>query len=289
MLCEELLSGRGEASGVALAREILTRYSDADHRSAHRLLRSAGSAIRARPCAHAERDRGLAERAERRDRRRSPSGGRAAPAGIVPQAQSCARRHRRALVRMREQLIDAMDPSRRSCGGRCRFRASVLVLVQPRLSGVARIDWSTPANILEKIIQHEAVHKIRSWDDLRRRIDPPDRCCFAFFHPALDRRAFDLRRSGAHATRFRTRSRRSWPPSARCWTRSDATTAVFYSISNCQRGLAGVTFGNFLIKQVVEEISRDNPRLSNFRHIVAGAGLRRLAEARTRTRAPRAR
>jgi malonyl-CoA decarboxylase len=126
-----------------------------------------------------------------------------------------------------------------------------------------RIDWSTPANILEKIIRHEAVHEIKSWDDLRRRIDPPDRHCYAFFHPALVDEPLifvevALMRDipGAIAP-ILAAERELLDP-------EKATTAAFYSISNCQRGLAGVSFGNFLIKQVVEEVSRDTSRLSNF-------------------------
>jgi malonyl-CoA decarboxylase len=126
-----------------------------------------------------------------------------------------------------------------------------------------RIDWSTPANILEKIIRHEAVHKIRSWEDLRRRIDPPDRFCYAFFHPALVDEplifvevALARELPGSIAPILAVKREPLEP--------DRATTAVFYSISNCQRGLAGVTFGHFLIKQVVEEISQANPRLSTF-------------------------
>jgi malonyl-CoA decarboxylase len=126
-----------------------------------------------------------------------------------------------------------------------------------------RIDWSTPAIILEKIIRYEAVHQIRDWDDLRRRIDPPDRRCYAFFHPALNDEplifvevAFTNGIPGAIAPILGSDGDRL-PPER-------ATTAVFYSISNCQRGLAGVSFGSFLIKQVVEEISREFPRLSKF-------------------------
>jgi malonyl-CoA decarboxylase len=126
-----------------------------------------------------------------------------------------------------------------------------------------RIDWATPANILEKIIRHEAVHKIRSWDDLRRRIDPADRCCYAFFHPALVDEPLifvevALTREIPDSIAPILSARRDTLDPER------ATTAVFYSISNCQRGLAGVTFGHFLIKQVVEEISRDVTRLSTF-------------------------
>ena len=91
-----------------------------------------------------------------------------------------------ALVRMREQLIDALGAPRDDLGAvdddfvhlfSSWFNRGFLVL--------RRIDWSTPAIVLEKIIRYEAVHEIRGWDDLRRRIDPPDRRCYAFFHPAL--------------------------------------------------------------------------------------------------------
>ena len=109
----------------------------ADHRSAHRLLRGAGAAIRPRPRAHGKSDRGLAGQSERCHRGGSPSGGRAAPAGIVPPAQSGAGRHRGAGADART-IARRHGASRRSCGGRRRFRPSVLVLVQSRLSGAAR-------------------------------------------------------------------------------------------------------------------------------------------------------
>jgi malonyl-CoA decarboxylase len=126
-----------------------------------------------------------------------------------------------------------------------------------------RIDWSTPAVVLEKIIRYEAVHQIRDWDDLRARIDSPDRRCYAFFHPALVDEplifvevALTREIPGAIAPILELKREPLYP--------ERATTAVFYSISNCQRGLAGVTFGSFLIKQVVAEISREMPRLSTF-------------------------
>ena len=126
-----------------------------------------------------------------------------------------------------------------------------------------RIDWSTPASILERIIRYEAVHRINGWDDLRRRIDPPDRRCYAFFHPALvdDPLIFvevALTREipGAIDPILTVNGE---PPEPQ-----QPTTAVFYSISNCQRGLSGVSFGNFLIKQVAEEIAREYPKLTRF-------------------------
>jgi malonyl-CoA decarboxylase len=126
-----------------------------------------------------------------------------------------------------------------------------------------KIDWTTPANILEKIIRYEQVHAIRNWDDLRARLAPPDRRCYGFFHPqlvdeplifvevALTRDIpasieplLDLTRAPIEA--------------------KDATIAVFYSISNTQKGLGGISFGNFLIKQVVEEIKRELPNVHTF-------------------------
>ena len=117
--------------------------------------------------------------------------------------------------------------------------------------------------ILEKIIHYEAVHEITDWTDLRARIDPPDRRCYAFFHPALVDEplifvevALTREIAGAIPPILVAKGERLNP--------EKATTAIFYSISNCQRGLAGVSFGSFLIKQVVAEISREFPRLSTF-------------------------
>jgi hypothetical protein len=127
-----------------------------------------------------------------------------------------------------------------------------------------RIDWSTPAVILEKIIRYEAVHQIRDWDDLRARIDPPDRRCYAFFHPALVDEPLIFvevaltRDIPAGIAPILAAKREPIEPDR-------ATTAGIYSISNCQRGLAGVSFGSFLIKQVVAEVCREMPvsRLSS--------------------------
>jgi malonyl-CoA decarboxylase len=127
-----------------------------------------------------------------------------------------------------------------------------------------RIDWHTPAAILEKIIEYEAVHEIQGWDDLRRRLDPDDRRCFAFFHPSLVDEPLIF---------VEVALMRDIPDDIHSLLREapkngeaeeKPTTAVFYSISNCQRGLAGVSFGHFLIKQVVEEVGRQIPRLSTF-------------------------
>ena len=127
-----------------------------------------------------------------------------------------------------------------------------------------RIDWSTPANILEKIIRYEAVHEIQGWDDLRRRLDPADRRCFAFFHPSLVDEPLifvqvALTREVPASIRHVLEEKRHDAREMR-----EPTTAVFYSISNCQEGLRGISFGNFLIKQVVEDLARAIPSLKTF-------------------------
>jgi malonyl-CoA decarboxylase len=125
-----------------------------------------------------------------------------------------------------------------------------------------RIDWSTPANVLEKIIRYEAVHTIRDWDDLRRRLEPPDRRCFAFFHPQLVDEPLIFVEI-ALTTDIPAAIGPLLAQSAAV-TPARATTAVFYSISNCQEGLRGISFGNFLIKQVVEDLKRELPKLDTF-------------------------
>jgi malonyl-CoA decarboxylase len=127
-----------------------------------------------------------------------------------------------------------------------------------------RIDWQTPAAILEKIIAYEAVHKIQSWDDLRRRLDPADRRCFAFFHPSLvdEPLIFVEVALTADIPDNIGSVLREAPKNGDVVEKP--TTAVFYSISNCQEGLRGISFGNFLIKQVVEDLVKERPSLRTF-------------------------
>jgi malonyl-CoA decarboxylase len=125
------------------------------------------------------------------------------------------------------------------------------------------MDWHTPAAILDKIIAYEAVHEISDWDDLRRRIDPPDRRLYAFFHPRLADDPLIFVEVALTAETPDTigaiLSADREPAEAK-----NATTAVLYSISNCQEGLRGISFGNFLIKQVIEDLRRELPGLKTF-------------------------
>ena len=141
-----------------------------------------------------------------------------------------------------------------------------------------RIDWRTPALILEKIIAYEAVHQILDWEDLRRRLEA-DRRCFGFFHPSLPDEplifvevALCKGLAGSITDLLFGEVDRE----------VDADTAIFYSISNCQWGLTGVSFGNFLIKQVVRELAAEIPKLRRFATLSPVPGFRKwlIREAR---------
>lgn len=122
------------------------------------------------------------------------------------------------------------------------------------------ITWESPAHILEKIIAYEAVHSIDSWEDLRRRLAPPDRRTFAFFHPAMPDEPLIF--VEVALTQGLAASIQSLLAEDRTPLQSeDADTAIFYSISNCQAGLAGISFGNSLIKQVARDLIVQLPNL----------------------------
>lgn len=261
-LAQIVLSERGEASGIALARELLDTFFAADE---------------------ADRTKFFGELAKRFGPDKSvlaeaikhylthPDDDAAAKLhdAAEPLRQELIRRLNRAphgtssLVALRENLL-AKLPNRGDLKIIDRdfshlfeswFNRGFLVL--------ERIDWSSPASILEKIIRYEAVHAITGWNDLRRRIDIGDRRCYAFFHPAMVDEPLifveiALTRGMPDAIAPILSKERD-PISA-----DDADTAVFYSISNCQKGLKGVSFGNFLIKQVVEELARELPHLKTF-------------------------
>jgi malonyl-CoA decarboxylase len=140
-----------------------------------------------------------------------------------------------------------------------------------------RIDWQSPAAVLEKLIAYEAVHEIKGWDDLRRRL-APDRRCFAFFHPALPGEPLifvEVALVQGLATAMPPLLARETDKEAARAQAARADTAIFYSISNCQDGLRGISFGNFLIKQVVEELQAEFPQLKRFSTLSPVPGFRR--------------
>jgi len=275
-MCRALITGRGEASGVALGSEILSRYRSLAASDKAAVFRAWADDFGPDP-----------KRVEDAIARWSATRGETAASALhyatEPRRQELFRRLNRvpggtrALVMMRAELIEAMREDRSLAEVDRDFEHLFASWFNRGFLVLRRIDWSSPAAILEKIIRYEAVHEIRGWDDLRRRIDAPDRRCYAFFHPAL----VDEPLIFVEVALTRT------PPDAiapllaerRAEMNEDkATVATFYSISNCQQGLAGVTFGNFLIKQVVEELRRDLPKVETFMTLSPVPGFRRWLE-----------
>jgi malonyl-CoA decarboxylase len=262
-LGELLLSRRGEASGVAMAEALLASYARASLDEKLAFLEDLAAHF------GADRERVALAVAEFTAEDADDAAVDALHEATEPRRQELLRRLNlapggtAALIRLRQDLLAHLrdKPHLRPVDTDFVhlfsgwFNRGFLVL--------KRIDWTTPANILEKIIRHEAVHAIRDWDDLRSRVDPPDRRCYGFFHPqlvdeplifvevALTREIPDS--VGKLLDLGRTPI-----------TAGEATTAVFYSISNTQAGLSGVTFGSFLIKQVVEDLKGELSNLKTF-------------------------
>ncbi len=136
-----------------------------------------------------------------------------------------------------------------------------------------RIDWNSPAALLEKLVDYEAVHAIRSWRDLKNRLDS-DRRCYAFFHPRMPGEPL-IFVEVALVKGMAGSVQDLLDEKAPVQDTSHADTAIFYSISNCQPGLAGISFGNFLIKRVVEELSAEFRNLKTFATLSPIPGFRR--------------
>lgn len=282
-LCEALLSSRGEASGMALANDILTdwRRLDADRQREFMLM------LLQRFGANSER---LGKAIDAYRKEPTPKALLELHVAAEPRRQELIRRFNLApngiatLVRMRETLLKLKEEAPDLEAVDADFAHLFSSWFNRGFLMLKPISWSTPADILEKIIRYEAVHHIGGWDELRLRLAPEDRRCFAFFHPQLadDPLIF-----------VEVALTRDMPANIADLLREDrtpiraeeATTAVFYSISNCQDGLRGVSFGNFLIKQVVEDLKRDLPKLDTFVTLSPVPGFARWLDAERRNEA----
>jgi malonyl-CoA decarboxylase len=261
-IAETLLSGRGEASDVGVAREFLTAYSSLteneglsfltfldrqfgpDQPRLERALRN----LQEKPTAKAAREMYEAAEPRRLELFRRIN---LAPGGT------------KGLLQMREDVLRNLPAHAELASVDEDFKHLFSSWFNRGFLVLQRLDWTTPANVLEKIIRYEAVHEIASWDDLRRRLEPSDRRCFAFFHPAMEDEplifvAVALTIDVPEAIAPLLANHRDSIPA------DDATCAVFYSICNCQVGLKGVPLGDFLIKQVVEELKQELPSLTTF-------------------------
>ena len=167
-----------------------------------------------------------------------------------------------ALVRLRRALLERLPRKPALAGVEHDLLHLLSSWFNPGFLQMRKVDWNSPAQLLEQIIRHEAVHEVDGWDDLRRRLQP-DRRCFAFFHPQLPDEplifvevALVPEMAGAIAPLIDKKSQPLAPDQFK--------VAVFYSISNCQPGLRGVSLGNFLIKRVAEQLKQELPQLKTF-------------------------
>lgn len=276
--CETLLSSRGEASGMALAKDILDRWRTFDTEKQREFMRM----LLAR---FGPKTDPLEAAIDAYRASRSPKALLELHVAAEPRRQELVRRLNLApngiatLVAMREVLLklkeedrdlEAVDADFAHLFGSW-FNRGFLVL-RP-------ISWSTPADILEKIIRYEAVHHIGGWDELRRRLAPEDRRCFAFFHPRMPDEPL-IFVEVALVDGMAGNVQRLLDAKAETSDARQANTAIFYSISNCQQGLAGISFGNFLIKRVAEQLARDLPNIKDFATLSPIPGLRHHIDAR---------
>ena len=285
--CRRLLSERGEANSVAIARDLVARFralpEDAQASFFERLSRDFSpdpKAVLASARAYAETPNAatlqrLTQTAE-------------------PPRQELLRRINRSpggtgsIVAMRRALLQRMPAQPELQAVEADFLHLLSSWFNPGFLKLERVDWNSPAQLLEQIIRHEAVHQIDGWDDLRRRLQP-DRRCFAFFHPQLPAEPLIFVEvallPAMPAAIAPLIDKTSAPLPA-----SQFKVAAFYSISNCQPGLKGVSLGNFLIKRVAEELKRELPQLKTFctlspipgfaRWVKAGARCEGLPKAR---------
>ncbi len=271
-LCHALLSARGDVAGARVAREALAAYQGLDESALGVFFDLLVKEFSPDP-----EQVGQSAEAYRRDPSQANLVG--LQRVVEPPRQELFRRLNMvaggtaSLLEMRRRLLKQLPGKPHHVGIDADlahlfgswFNRGFLVL--------QRIDWRTSALVLEKLIKYEAVHAIQGWDDLRRRLQA-DRRCYAFFHPVLPDEPvifIEVALTGAVSTRVQPLleldSKVQDPAAASC--------AIFYSITNCQEGLRGVSFGNLLIKQVAEDLGREFPRLKIFATLSPVPGLRR--------------
>ena len=271
-ICHELQSQRGEGSGAFIAREALAAYQSLDEPALEVFFSLLVKEFSLDPEAV-----GRSADAYRKD----PS-----PANLV--------HLQRAVESPRQELFRRLNMAPGGIGVLLEMRRRLLrgladhphwAVIETDLAQLfrswfnrgflvlQRIDWRTSALVLEKLIQYEAVHEIQGWHDLRRRLQA-DRRCYAFFHPALpDEPVIFIEVALARGMSAKVQPLLALgspvvdPASADC--------AIFYSITNPQEGLRGISFGNLLIKQVAEDLGREFPRLKTFATLSPIPGFRK--------------
>lgn len=275
-LSHDLLGSKGEVSGSTLARLILDQYADMTPEKKHSFFEYMLEVLEIDPVEVVE----TLKRYKELPSKRSYS---AYATASEPKRQELLRRLNQVpgatgqLVSMRKDLLGMMRKNPKLEPLDVDFQHLFTSWFNRGFLVLRHINWSSPAEILEKIIAYEAVHAIDSWDDLRLRLQPDDRRCFGFFHPAMADEPLifvevALTKGVPNSIQALLAEGRT-PIEA-----DDADTAVFYSISNCQAGLAGISFGNSLIKQVAADLSRDLPSLKAFVTLSPIPGLNKWLE-----------
>ena len=261
-LADALVSASGEISGRALGEHVLDRFDAMQDSEKTDFFRHLTSSMDIDP----ETVRSALVAYEQAPGKASY---RAFMEAAEPRRQEMIRRLNRVpgatgrLVKMRADLLRLAKGDPEFAALDLDFRHLFASWFNRGFLVLRPINWESPAHILEKIIAYEAVHAIDSWDDLRRRLEPQDRRCFAFFHPAMPDEPLifvevALTKGIAGSIQDLLSEGREGLEA------EDADTAVFYSISNCQAGLAGISFGNSLIKQVAADLSRELPGIKTF-------------------------
>lgn len=260
-LCKRLVSERGAANSVAIASDFVQTYADLPPKLRISLFETLASEFSPDPQAVLAAASAYAHQ---------PTAEHLVQIAQVaePPRQELFRRINRApggtacLIAMRRELLE-MLPTHPSL---LALESDLIHLLSswfnPGFLRLEKVDWQSPAQLLEQLIRHEAVHAIDGWDDLRRRLQP-DRRCYAFFHPQLPGEPLIfvevalLPDMPAQIAPLIDKQSVPQPPDS-------FKVAVFYSISNCQPGLRGVSLGNFLIKQVATALQAELPKLKRF-------------------------
>ena len=259
--CHDLVSAHGEASGTALASRIVEGYLKLDDDERFQVLLQLDAAFSPDADALTAAARAYAD-APDDARYRTLADAIEAPRQELFRRLNMAPGGTTAIVGMRELILSRLrdHPEIKS------FEHDLKHLLSSWFNRgflqFERIDWRTPAVVREKLIAYEAVHEIRGWDDLRRRL-ADDRRCFGFFHPALpDEPLIFVEVALTQGLAGQIQNLIETAPDDQKDEKPD--TAIFYSISNCQAGLAGISFGNFLIKQVADAVQSEFAGIKQF-------------------------
>jgi malonyl-CoA decarboxylase len=278
-LASSLLSGRGEASGAALAQALLAAITQLSSAQRALFLNFLAEEFQAD-------HKKLADAATEYLKTPSPATAARLAQAAEPPRQELLRRMNMAeggtaaLISLRKDIPFLLKEYPALSALDADLRHLLTSWFNPGFLELRQISWQSPASILEKLIAYEAVHEIKGWDDLRRRL-ASDRRCFAFFHPALPEEPLifvEVALVKGLSASVRALLEHDQSDAVQPAKKDQADTAIFYSISNCQDGLRGISFGNFLIKQVVEILSAELPELKTFSTLSPVPGFRRWLE-----------